>query len=158
MPLFFSNPSSGYAENPQPAPTPAATDHEGKPFSFAEAYQEGTVLVFFYPKAGTPGCTAQACSLRDEIEDFSELGVSVIGVSRDTPEAQSNFREKHNLPFPLIADEDGAVAEAFGVGGMLGFSNRSSFLVRDGKIVWSAPRAKTGGHAEEVLAALQNLD
>jgi len=77
-----------------------------------------------------------------------------VGVSKDTPAAQKKFQEKYQLPFPLLADHDGKVAEAFGVGGLLGFSNRSSFLIKDGKVIWAQPKAKTSGHAEEVKAAL----
>lgn len=149
-----SNPITTGAE----APKLTATDQDGNPFDLGKAYAEGMVLVYFYPKADTPGCTAQACSLRDDIENLSQLGVQVVGISKDTPEAQKKFQEKYNLPFPLLADEDGAVASAFGVGGVLGFSNRSSFLVKDGKIVWSAPKAKTSGHAEEVAAAIKSLE
>lgn len=141
-----------------PAPVVEILDQDGQPFDLAAAYASGTVLVYFYPKADTPGCTAQACSLRDDIENLGQLNVRVIGVSRDTPAAQKRFQERHNLPFTLLADEEGKLATAFGVGGILGFSNRSSFLIRDGKIVWVQPRAKTSGHAEEVLAALAELD
>ncbi len=140
-----------------PAPTPAAIDQDGKPLDLAATYAKGITLVYFYPKADTPGCTAQACSLRDGIEDLKSLGVQVIGVSKDTPAAQKKFQEKYNLPFPLIADTDGKVAEAFGVGRILGFTSRTSFLVKDGKIAWVEPKAGTKNHAEQVKAALQSL-
>ncbi len=140
------------------APSPAAVDQDGNPFSLSSAYESGTVLVYFYPKADTGGCTKQACSLRDAIEDLKGLGVTVVGVSKDSPESQKKFQEKYDLPFTLIADDDRKVAEAFGVGGVLGFSNRSSFLVKGGKIVWLSPKAKTEGHADEVKEALKSLE
>ena len=141
-----------------PAPQLTAIDQDGNSISLPELYKTGTVLVYFYPKADTPGCTAQACSLRDDIEELSSLGVTVVGVSKDTPEAQKKFQEKYNLPFSLIADESGEVATAFGVGALLGFSNRSSFLIQDGKVAWIAAKAKTGQHAEEVKEALKQLE
>jgi peroxiredoxin Q/BCP len=150
------------ASNPLPigseAPTPPILDQDGKPFDLAAAYAGGTVLLYFYPKASTPGCTAQACSLRDDIENLKDLGVTVIGASRDTPQAQKKFAESQNLPFTLLADDDGELATAFGVGSLLGMASRSSFIIKGGKIVWVAPRAKTSGHASEVQAALAALE
>ncbi len=153
--------SSTRADNtPQvgsPAPRLTATDQDAQSLNLGDFYDRGITLVYFYPKASTPGCTAQACSLRDAIADLKDLGIQVVGVSRDTPAAQKKFQEKYELPFPLIADSDGKVAEAFGVGGLLGFSKRSSFLVQNGKIVWAQPKAQTSGHAGEVKAALAAL-
>lgn len=141
------------------APQLSAIDQDGNAIDLGKIFAQGTTLVYFYPKADTGGCTAQACSLRDSITDLKDLGVNVIGVSRDKPEAQKKFQEKYQLPFPLVADHDGAVAKAFGVPGMLGLpvTSRQSFLVRDGKIVWFTPSAKTSGHAKEIQEALKNL-
>lgn len=139
------------------APVLQILDQDAKPFDLAGAYAEGTVLLYFYPKASTPGCTAQACSLRDDIQNLKDLGVTVIGASRDTPAAQKKFATAQNLPFTLLADNEGKLAEAFGVGGLLGMANRSSFLIQEGKIVWVAPSAKTSGHAEEVRQALEAI-
>lgn len=139
------------------APVVAILDQNGKPFDLAAAYQKGMTIVYFYPKADTPGCTAQACSLRDDSGELSKLGVQVIGVSKDSPEAQKKFQEKYHLPFPLLADDKRELGEAFGVGAMLGFSNRTSFLIKDGKIVWCSPKAQTKEHAKEVEEALAKL-
>jgi peroxiredoxin Q/BCP len=139
------------------APDIVATDQNGQTVKLSERYARGPVLVFFYPKAGTPGCTAQACSLRDAWPDFSSRGVDVIGVSADTVEAQKKFAEKQNLPYTLLADSEGGVAKAFGVPTMMGFAKRSSFLIVDGKIAWIAQSAKTGEHAAEVNEALAKL-
>jgi len=142
-----------------PAPQVTATDQNGKPVVFQDVYAKGTTLVYFYPKADTPGCTAQACSLRDAFATLKGDNLQILGVSRDTPEAQKKFQEKYQLPFPLIADQDGKVAAAFGVPGIMGMpvSSRQSFLIKDGKIVWSSPKAKTKEHAAEVQAALDSL-
>jgi len=142
-----------------PAPMPVAVDQDGKPFAFADVYAKGITLVYFYPKADTPGCTAQACSLRDSFESLKAENLQIVGVSRDTPVSQKKFQQKYNLPFSLVADADGKVAEAFGVGGMMGLpvSKRQSFLIKDGHVVWISLSAKTGEHAAEVQAALDSL-
>jgi peroxiredoxin Q/BCP len=141
------------------APQVEGVDQDGNPFKFADAYANGVVLVFFYPKADTPGCSAQACSLRDAFETLSAEHLQIIGVSRDKASAQKKFREKYNLPFPLVADADGKIAEAFGVPGILGMpvTKRQSFLVKDGKVAWKAESAETAKHAAEVQAALDAL-
>jgi len=141
------------------APRITATDQNGQPLDFGKIYDSGITLVYFYPKADTPGCTAQACSLRDSIQDLSPDKIRILGVSRDTPEAQKKFQEKYKLPFPLIADKEGKVAAAFGVPGTMGLpiSSRQSFLVKDGKIVWVSLKAQTSTHAAEVKAALESL-
>jgi len=142
-----------------PAPQITATDENSKPVALADVYAKGITLVYFYPKAETPGCTAQACSLRDAFASLSGEKLQVLGVSRDSVEAQKKFQEKYKLPFTLIADQDGKVAEAFGVPGMMGLpvSSRQSFLIKDGKIAWVAKKAKTGDHAAEVQAAIDAL-
>ncbi|MDX2081314.1 MAG: peroxiredoxin [Terrimicrobiaceae bacterium] len=141
------------------APLVTGTDQNGNAVSFSDVYAKGPTLVYFYPKADTPGCTAQACSLRDAFADLKGRDLQILGVSRDTPEAQKKFQEKYSLPFPLIADADGKVAEAFQVAGVMGLpvSSRQSFLIRDGKIVWIARKARTGDHAAEVQAAIDSL-
>jgi len=139
------------------APRVAARDQHGAEVQLADVYAQGPVLVYFYPKADTPGCTAQACSLRDAFPDFGAQGLQVIGVSADTVEGQKKFAEKYGLPFTLLADPDGVVAKAFGVPAMMGFAKRQSFLIKDGKIAWIVESAKTGDHAAEVQAAWREL-
>lgn len=142
----------------EPAPTPRALDQDGREVDFGEAYARSPfVLVYFYPKASTPGCTAQACSLRDAFADISAKGLEILGVSADRPEAQRKFQETFRLPFRLVADFDGKVAEAFGVTRLLGFTARQAFLIREGKIAWVSLRAKTRDHAAEVQAAIEGL-
>jgi thioredoxin-dependent peroxiredoxin len=140
------------------APVITAINQDGALVDFAEVYAKGTTLVYFYPKAGTPGCTAQACSLRDSFADLKGEGLQILGVSEDKPESQKKFREQNQLPFQLIADSDGKVATAFGVPTTMGLAKRQSFIIKDGKIVWTSLQAKTAEHAQEVKAALDSLN
>lgn len=140
-----------------PAPAPTAIDEAGQPVHFAELYRVGLTLVYFYPKADTPGCTAQACSLRDSFAGLKARGVQVVGVSEDNANAQKKFREKYQLPFTLVADADGQVAKAFGVPTFLGFTKRQSFLIKDGKVVWRDLSVSPKTHVAEVHKALDAL-
>jgi peroxiredoxin Q/BCP len=139
-----------------PAPKITAQDQDGKPVNFAQVYAKGTTLVYFYPKADTPGCTKQACSLRDGWTKLKEKGVQVLGVSEDNSEAQKKFQEKYTLPFTLIADTDGKVAAAFGVPMRGKVTQRQSFLIKDGKVVWNMlEKTSTEKHADDVLKAVE---
>ena len=139
------------------APEAVSRDEQGREVRLADLYREGLVLVYFYPKADTPGCTAEACSLRDDFAALCDRGVRVVGVSADGPAAQLRFKEKYRLPFTLLADHDRAVARAFGVRLILGMPHRQSFLIKDGRIVWRDLHASTGGQARDVLKALERL-
>ncbi len=141
------------------APRLTVRDQNGAEVNLADVYAKGPTLVYFYPKAGTPGCTAQACSLRDAFPDFATDGVQILGVSADSVEAQRKFADEYKLPFTLLADTDLALAKAFGVPTVpvLGVPKRQSFLVVDGKIAWIVESAKTGDHAAEVKEALAKL-
>ena len=124
------------------------------------------VIVYFYPKDNTPGCTTQACDFRDAMPDFSGVSAEIIGISRDSVKSHDRFRERHDLPFALGADVDGAVCDAFGTwvekkmyGRVSMGIERSTFLIdEDGVVrkVWRKVRAK--GHVEQVLAAVRELD
>jgi peroxiredoxin Q/BCP len=143
-----------------PAPQVTAVDQDGKTIQFADIYAKGITLVYFYPRAGTLGCTAEACSLRDSYDTLKARGLQIIGVSRDSAEAQKHFQDQNKLPFTLVADTDGKVAEAFGVPMMMGvlpLAARQSFIVKDGKIAWNSLKAQTKGSAEEVQKALDGL-
>jgi peroxiredoxin Q/BCP len=140
-----------------PAPDVSAVDQNGAPVVLKDVFAKGPTLVYFYPKADTPGCTKQACSIRDDWEALKAKGIQVLGVSGDKPEAQKKFEEKYKLPFTLIADPDGKVAAGFGVTFIAGFAKRVSFLVKDGKVVWTMPSASTADHAKDVLKAFDAL-
>lgn len=140
------------------APTDPVLDQDGQPFDLAAAYRKGLTLVYFYPKADTPGCTKQACSLRDENEKIVAAGIHIIGVSMDKPEAQKAFQAKYKLNFPLLADHEGKIVAGFGVPTMrIGFSKRQSFLVKGGIIVWSDPDVSPATHTAKVLEAAAKL-
>jgi len=124
------------------------------------------VVLYFYPKSDTPGCTTEACGFRDADAKIQKLGAVVLGVSPDPVKAQAKFRSKFELPFTLLADPDHSAAEAFGVWvekSMYGRKYmgvaRTTFLIgKDGKIAKIFEKVKPAGHADEVLAALQKLD
>ena len=139
---------------------PALTlpDQDGKPLDLPAYGSEGYLLVFFYPKANTPGCTAQACSLRDAETQLRERGVKILGISADKPDSQKKFVTEQKLPYPLIADSEGQAIKAFGVeGAMFGFARRSAFLFHNGKLVWRDAKSSTKDQAEVVLQALDTL-
>jgi peroxiredoxin Q/BCP len=118
------------------------------------------VLVYFYPRDDTPGCTTEACGLRDNIGDLAESGAEVIGVSTDSWESHQKFQEKYKLTFALASDQDTSIAKAYGVStkiaGVIPSLGRTSFLVGpDGRIVEVWPKVDASVHAQEVLEAVQ---
>ncbi|MFZ0694513.1 MAG: thioredoxin-dependent thiol peroxidase [Alphaproteobacteria bacterium] len=123
------------------------------------------VVLYFYPKDDTPGCTAEACAFRDSLPDFSKVKATIIGVSKDDVKSHDRFKKKYDLPFPLLSDEDGELVKAFGVWvekSMYGRKymgiDRSTFLIDDKGIVRGVWRkVKVNGHAEEVLEAAEKL-
>ena len=120
------------------------------------------VVLYFYPRAATPGCTVEACEFREEIRQFGKKGAVVLGISPDTPESQASFKEKQNLPFTLLCDVDRNVARAYGVwkeknlyGKKTMGIERTTFVIdENGRIAKIFPKVKPAGHAAEVLAAL----
>jgi peroxiredoxin Q/BCP len=139
------------------APEPKAKDQNGQPLVFKDYYAKGPTLVYFYPQADTPGCTKQACSLRDDWSVLQGKGIQVLGVSGDQPDSLKKFEAKYTLPFTLVSDPDGSVAGAFGVPFANGIAKRMSFLVKDGKIAWSMTSASTAEHAKDVVKAFDAL-
>lgn len=141
-----------------PLPAVSAPDQENTTLTLDSLSSEKWVLVFFYPKAHTPGCTKQACSLRDAYKELSEAGVKVIGVSNDKVKAQKSFTEKHKLPFTLLADSEAKVIKAFGVPQTpgVGFARRQAYLFKEGKLIWKDEKASTKKQAEDVLAQIKN--
>lgn len=136
-----------------PAPSVIVLDDSGRSVDLSKELSEGKALVFFYPKAMTPGCTKQACSLRDGWKTLGDRGVKVFGVSGDSVQSQAKFREKHGLPFPLLADKEQKVSDAFGKGRW----SRHAYLFIDGELVWRDLSAATTDQADEVLAVMDEL-
>jgi thioredoxin-dependent peroxiredoxin len=136
-------------------PTVAAEDQDGNLVQLANAGRSGYTLVYFYPKAMTPGCTAQACSLRDAYSELQNRGVKIFGVSLDTVDSQKKFQEKEHLPFVLLSDRQKKVTSAFGVPLILNsLAARQAYLFKDGKLVWMDTHASTGKQASDLLAVL----
>jgi peroxiredoxin Q/BCP len=143
-----------------PVPNVAAADDAGSPVRLRDLGKE-TLVVYFYPRADTPGCTNETIQFRDLNAKFTKKGATVVGVSRDTVAAQLKFKTKYDVPFALLADVESAICDAFGViveKNMYGKKSlgiqRATFLIRKGKIdkVW--PKVKVDGHAAEVLSSL----
>lgn len=135
-------------------PVVTQNNQDGQKVQLAHAGATGYVLVYFFPKADTPGCTKQACSLRDAYAALTAQGVKIFGVSTDSVKAQKAFKDKYQLPFELLADEDAAVISAFGVPKTLGFAKRQAFLFKAGKLVWRDLSAATDQQAADVLKVL----
>ena len=122
------------------------------------------IVLFFYPKADTPGCTIEACGFRDVFSELEDAGAVVLGISRDTPKAQKKFQEKYNLSYPLLADVDEEVCRQFDVlreknmyGKKVIGIERTTFLIGpDLRVVKIFPKVKPEGHAEEVLSAIRD--
>ncbi|NCN41304.1 peroxiredoxin [bacterium] len=137
------------------SPQVSAINQDGAEVDLGKEAAKGYTLVYFYPKADTPGCTAQACSIRDHFDVLTKKDVKVYGVSSDKVKAQLDFKEKYRLPFDLLADTDKKVIKAFGVSSMMGFSSRQAFLIKDGVIVWIDRKASTKEQADDVLKFLE---
>ncbi|MBU2526063.1 MAG: thioredoxin-dependent thiol peroxidase [Bacteroidetes bacterium] len=140
------------------APDFVAKDQDGNVIKLAD-YKGKKLVLFFYPKASTPGCTAEACDLRDHYQRFLEQNYTVLGVSADSPKRQKAFQEKYNLPFPLLADEDRQVLHAYGVWGPKKFMgktfdgiHRTTFVIdENGLIAEVIDKVKTKEHAAQIL-------
>ncbi|WP_136666799.1 thioredoxin-dependent thiol peroxidase [Flavobacterium sp. H122] len=140
------------------APDFSAVDQAGNKHSLVD-YNGKKLVVFFYPAASTPSCTIEVCNLRDNYERFENAGYSLLGVSGDTKKKQSNFKMKNELPFPLLADEDKSVINAFGVWGPKKFMgrefdgiHRTTFVINEkGSIEEIIEKVKTKEHANQIL-------
>lgn len=140
------------------APNFSALDQDGNTVTLGD-YQGKKLVVFFYPKASTPGCTAEACNLRDHYQTFLAQGYDIIGVSADSAKRQQNFKNKFELPYPLLADEDKTVIEAFGVWGPKKFMgreydgiHRTTFVIDEKGIISEViAKVKTKDHAAQIL-------
>lgn len=139
------------------APNFDLKDHMGQVVRLADLRGQWVVL-YFYPKDDTPGCTKEACAFRDAWKSYESAGVAVLGVSNDSAASHREFQKKHTLPFPLVADESGAVAASYGVSKKLFGYERVTFLVgKDGRVAHVWPDVDPGVHARDVLAEVQKL-
>jgi len=137
-----------------PAPQVSGLTDTGATLVFTDAYKQSPyTLVFFYPKAFTPGCTAQSCSLRDGYDQLAKLGVTIIGVSTDSVEKQKEFKAEYRLPYTLIADTDKKVLTAFGQSALM-FASRQAYLIHDGKVVYADTKGSTKQQADDILKFL----
>lgn len=140
------------------APRVTVTTHLGDTIDMGDLYDEGPVAVYFYPRSSTPGCTKQACNLRDNFDDLKAAGVTVIGVSTDPVKKQKAFIDEFELPFIIVADVDKELGEGFKVDGYLGMAyRRQTFLVVDGKVAWRDLKAKPTTQTEDILTALHGV-
>jgi peroxiredoxin Q/BCP len=141
------------------APLFEGKDQDGKTFKLADHLGQHSVLLYFYPKDNTPGCTTQACGLRDRMGELKKDNIEVIGVSMDTPESHKKFIADHNLNFSLVADTDGKITELYGAR-MEGrnLSRRVSFLIdKEGKIVHVTDVPSAATHLAEMKEATAKL-
>lgn len=142
------------------APLVSGKDQDGKTWSLRDHLGKKIVLLYFYPKDDTPGCTKQACGLRDRMGDLKKDGVEVVGVSFDSSESHQKFIAKHMLNFTLLADTDGQIADAFGVRREAGknFARRASFLIGlDGKLAHVTDVPSADVHLSEMKDAVAKL-
>jgi len=147
-----------------PAPDFTLADETEKMHSLSE-YLGKPVVLYFYPKDDTPGCTKEACNFRDDYRAYENAGVVILGVSPDSPKSHAKFKAKYDLPFTLLADIGHKVCEAFGVWGrkkMMGREydgvRRTTFLIgRDGRILEVFENVKVAEHSAEILAALSKI-
>lgn len=142
------------------APVFKVLTDSGEEFDLAK-HQNERIVLYFYPRADTPGCTIESCEFRDSVKKFEKKGVTVIGISPDTTKDQSKFKEKFDLNFTLLADADKTIANLYGVmkeknmyGKKVMGVARTTFVIDSGKIVKIFTGVKPEGHAEEVLATL----
>jgi peroxiredoxin Q/BCP len=141
------------------APLVSGTDQDGKTWNLADFVGKEVVLLYFYPKDDTPGCTKEACGLRDRMTDLKKDKVQVLGVSFDSGESHKAFIAKHNLNFPLLVDTDGKIADAYGArSGTNNRAKRVSFLIGlDGKIAHVTDNRDADVHLTEMQEAIQKL-
>ena len=142
---------SGKAIEGELAPDFALPDQDGKVHRLYD-YRGQKVLVYFYPKDDTPGCTKEACGLRDAYSDYEAANIAILGISFDSPESHLQFREKYNLPFTLLSDAKKEVAELYGTRGIYPLALRRSFLIdEEGRLVKIIYDVDVTTHSQDVL-------
>lgn len=140
------------------APHFEAQSYEGKTISLSDYAGKSIVILYFYPRDNTPGCTKEACSMRDGMDELSGLGIQVLGVSTDSVKSHEKFRDKFKLNFPLLSDKSKEIVKAYDVQSAFGSASRKSFLIdKNGVIrhIWN--KVKTSDHANEVMDKVKEL-
>jgi peroxiredoxin Q/BCP len=160
--LFIAAATTALADMPKvgdTAPAFAGTDQNGQTINSSDIVGKKIVLLYFYPKDFTGGCTKEACGFRDRVGELQKDDVQVIGVSFDTADSHKKFAEQYKLPFELIADTDGKISDAYGARwGSKNMSERISFLIgKDGKIVHVTNTGNPQIHFDEMQAAIAEL-
>ncbi len=143
------------------APNVTLVNADGKPVELKTLLGQKTVVLYFYPKDDTPGCTAEACSFRDQYEDFKKAGAEVIGVSSDSESSHQAFKAKHRLPFTLMSDPSGVAAKAFGVKKTFGLlAGRVTYVInREGLICHTFDsQLRVNKHVAEALTVVKSLE
>lgn len=141
------------------APDFEAETYSGESIKLSDVYKKGVVALYFYPKDNTPGCTKEACSIRDGMDDLKSNGIQVLGVSTDGVKAHENFRNKYDLNFPLLSDKSKDIINLYGVVSAFGSAKRETFLInKDGEIVFIWTKVNTKRHAEEILDKVKALE
>jgi thioredoxin-dependent peroxiredoxin len=144
----------------QPAPGFTLSDQSGKSHALTD-YAGRWVVLYFYPKDDTPGCTKEACSFRDDLHQLEKLGAQVLGVSVDDSDSHAKFAQKYHLPFPLLADKDGMVADSYGALtnlGIIKIAKRYTFLIGpDGRIAKVYLSVDTSRHSQQIIDDLKQL-
>jgi peroxiredoxin Q/BCP len=149
----------------QPAPEFTLLDEKGSPHNLSD-YRGKTVVLYFYPKDDTPGCTKEACNFRDDYSAYDKAGVTILGVSPDNPKSHAKFKAKYGLPFTLLADTDRAVCQAYGAWGRKksmgreydGVLRTTYLIAPDGRIWKVFENVRPGEHSEEILATLAEAE
>ena len=158
--LFSQKAAADQPKVGEAAPAFSLPDQTGAVRSLDD-YRGRWLVLYFYPKDDTPGCTTEACNFRDDIFKFREAGAEIVGVSLDDVESHEAFAEKYSLPFPILADADHSVATAYGVLTSMGpmkFAKRETFIIApDGTIARHYAKVKPDEHAAQVLADLNDL-
>src|SRR5215208_5973986 len=142
------------------APAFTLPSQSGEMVSLADFLDRKPVVLFFYPKDDTPGCTREACAFRDDYEEFSKLNAEVVGISSDSVESHRSFAARHDLPFTLLSDEGGKVRKLYGVSNTLGlFPGRVTYVIDEEGVVRHIFSSQLGveQHVEEALKALQSI-
>jgi len=140
------------------APQFEAETYEGKPVRLDNFSTKKLVVLYFYPRDNTPGCTKEACSMRDSMDGLNELGIQVLGVSTDSVKSHETFRDKYALNFPLLSDKSKEIVKSYGVQSAFGTASRKTLLIdKDGVIrhIWN--KVKTSDHGNEVIEKVKEL-